>query len=810
MYWDGRPRAGECAAPGEVMGTAGHRPGSRPARAGAPAGTRRLWQVPLFLLGIVAVIVVVVLHLSRGPSHDDLAKADGTEAFEALAANDLVRAITTAHRGLERASQPSRLSADLHLVLGTAYLMQADSAPETERLELYRRARWNLQQALEQGPSEEHRPRLHFRLTKAIARTGADPLQVIPLAQDAVEHSPLDRADAYRLLIELYLALPVPNVEAALRVNENLLGMRDLSDQGDPCDLDAARVQRGELLLWLKRPEESRLALAPVPSTSSHYPMVRHLTARAYFQEEQWQAAAELWNKLLETGQAPHRGEALYALGQCQSRLGFYEEAARSWETVCQDLPNGDEALAAAFRLADLRASWRQDEQALTYYTAALQAFDLEHPNPHVDLATARRWAEQGIERWFEAGKFERATQLAERYRRIAAPGVADQHLARAAEAEAANLIQLAQQAAGPDGERIGKYARQRFHEAGDRYESLARARAREDDHADLLWRAAGCFLKAQEYTQATEVLKEYLALDLPDSRRADALLALGEAHRGLNLTDSAADLLKQALDQLAQPGPVQTRARYLLALCQIEQGQYDEAEANLREVTAMGFDWPEPAEFHQARFELGRLHYRRGQFAEAAVQLKKAIEQAPHDPQVLPARLLLAESCHHAALQETRQVSAVKTPVLQRALLETQRKGLREAAERYHRFASDLTDLAAARDLSDEEERLLRTARLGYSQCLFDLGRYEEAVGSYEAFLRSYPEAPESLTALMQIVLAHWRLKQTVQARQAVARAKAALEQWDEKDVLAVTRMSRRDWQSWLDWAEGQMTSPR
>ncbi len=766
-------------------------PGKRP----SPAPLLRdLWQAPAFLLGIFAL--GLVLWLKPWESFSDLRRAERAlaEAFQVLESGDYPRAMDLAERELERAQRPPELAGDLHFVLGSSYLLQAAQFPVPDRAAAYSRGRVHLQQAEHLGVSPAHRPRLAYRLVLAEYRTGGDPERIIPGLERTLELNPADRVEGYALLVDVHLRKAEPDIEAALRANQRLLAQPLLTNP------NPVRLQQGELLLRLKRAEQARQVLARIPEEAPEHAAAKHAIALSWFQEEQWQAAAAAWEKLLTAGpeRMPGYSEVLYYLGACHAHLGKDMEAVQHWERLDREFPGTEEAGAAVFHLAELLHVSGHDEDAMTHFTKALTSVTLPYQNRLLELQAARQIVEEAWSRWLKAGDHGRARQLGRLYQRLAPAGAAERRYAQASHAAAEVAVSAGEQASGLEAERGLDRARRLFLDAGEAYESAARQREDQPDHCELLWAAADSYLHGQHYSRAAAVLEQYRMMDVPERRQLEAMVALGEAHRALKQPKQAMELLQEAL---SRPGPLQFRARYLLALTQLDQGKYEEAEANLREIlTAPVFD-SEPGEIHQSRFTLGYVLYRRQQFLEAASCFEKALEKKTRDAQRLQATYWLAEAYRQAAYQEQLNAKAGGNPSSRDYALRRKQDYLKIALDRFMDLAVELTDRQATRALTREEALLLVESRFGIGRCFADLGKPDEAISRLESIVRDHALRAEGLRACMELTHLYLAQPRVEEAKRALTQAQLTLDQLGDDD-LEPTKMTRKQWQEWLDGA--------
>src|SRR5207248_8127746 len=133
-------------------------------------------------------------------------------------------------------------------------------------------------------------------------------------------------------------------------------------------DLSTAKLQGGELLLRLGKPEEARQSLGKIDKDAPPAILVRALLleARSHQDEEKWADAAGLYTKALANVKVPlpQPAQVYYNLGLCYRKLDQPKEAAEAWQK-CAELARGEEGPAAAIVLADLRLLEPAPEKAV-------------------------------------------------------------------------------------------------------------------------------------------------------------------------------------------------------------------------------------------------------------------------------------------------------------------------------------------------------------------------------------------------------------------------------------------------------------
>jgi tetratricopeptide (TPR) repeat protein len=84
----------------------------------------------------------------------------------------------------------------------------------------------------------------------------------------------------------------------------------------------------------------------------------------------------------------------------------------------------------------------------------------------------------------------------------------------------------------------------------------------------------------------------------------------------------------------------------------------------------------------------------------------------------------------------------------------------------------------------------------------LFDMGRYDEAIGAYSTAINQNQQSPEVLDAYVRIADCYRRLQRPLEARGTIEQAKVVLARLPEDiDFTQSTSFDRREWQSYLEW---------
>lgn len=774
---------------------------------GASAGDRpnqQLWQVPTFLLGLIVLGGTGLLHhCGRGPSCWSVREVAAARQLLSKPDGNVESALTLLNKVLEQGELAAEQRGEVYFLLGTGQLRQADRAEPNQASLLYQSAREHLEQAQRCGVPQRDEGTLHYRLAKVAFHTGDDPDRVVQLLAGNIDQAEdWEKADAYRLLTEAYLRLPRPDYRSALTANEKLRSHIALA----PAEvLDPARVTAAELMLKLQSPPadvrktlERITPLAPQPIQAR----ARLLKAQSYYAEEQWTEATNLWKAALaEVPEgSPQRSEILYRMGLCYRRMGQSKGAIESWELCCRS-SRSMEAQAAALALAELHL----DERQLDLVNKRLSESVRDVPRPEdwknqlVDLGRVREIFERACQSFRDAGQFELAEGLVSHYERVAERDRVPLLRAEVLCDWGRTRRKLAEQLKDPEAQmREQEQARDLLCRAGAAYEKAAGGVTQSDDQANLLWLSIGCYREAPENGQLMTLFERFFKVNTRNDRTGEGWYLLGEVFRQANQSADAEFAFKKCIES---PTPFAFRARYQLAVLNLERGNLDDAETILEENLKLlrEVSTPDAEAREKSTFALGDLLFKKRKYSEVVSQLELALGQFPANPQAPRAHYQLAESYRQLAIQMNLQYlqNTNKNPGT-----------VEHTREQYHNYlkkaAQEFLDLAYFLDKVGPVEFLTKEERIKVpffaADCRFNLGKYDEALQLYEALADRHANSREGLQALANTVRCMAALQQQEQLHKRLEEIQQALAGLDGP--------LREEWEKWLEIAR-KPTSP-
>ncbi|MBL8799613.1 MAG: hypothetical protein JNM56_37365 [Planctomycetia bacterium] len=763
----------------------------------------QLWQVPTFLFGMLALASLLAARpLWSNPPGSQIERhlAAARRGLEEPRPDfDNIIGRIEQVLGSERSSPVQQ--GEAYFLLGSVSLRRGEQSSGEVAVMFWQQAKAHLERARERGVPPADDGKLTYRLARVQFFLNAEPERVLEALQRTITVAD-DPFEAYGMLAQTHLRLPTPNLRAALEATQKQLAQANVVDEAM---LAQPRLLCGELLRKLEQPEEACKVLARIGSGAPPHLIfqARYLRATILQEEGIWTEAAQMWETIRTDPRTAGAGlgKALYSLGHCYRKLEQPVSAAAIWEEAGK--LGGEEAQAAALGLAELRLHGNEPAAALEAFQAALRhvASPADYRNGLIDLTEARGLFEAGCRWYLQIGKFEAALQLSRLYERLALPGVGQELGGQAAEAWAKTLLEQARRAPTPEGARQEEEeARKRFCEAAALFEAAASQGRSQAEQADWLWRSANNYLQGHDARRALPVLERFVGLPTTPDRLGEAWYVRGEAFRALRNRVAAQADYRHCIKF---PGRYAYWARYQLAVLELEQNNLEEAETILTQNLALiDLDAEaDPEVREKTLYALAALLFQRRDFHMAYVRLQEALSRYPDNESAFCTRYQLAQCCRHLAEQASQKINDEKATPDVRIHYRTQRQRYLElAAGHFQKLSEDYSALGGQRPLTAEEDSMARLTAFAVGECQFDLGRFDEALGHYEALSRRYRGQVEELIALRHVWQCHGVKFQPDQARRLIERIRAALKElpssaFDNNGDLR----TRRWWDDWL-----------
>jgi tetratricopeptide (TPR) repeat protein len=321
-------------------------------------GSRALWQAPIFLVGVAALVAVWYSRPYWQQSPAQRFERDLGALRQTLDKSPVDAAqVLALLRKVQGVEPPAHLASLAPYVVGSATLIQAENlaAPE-EIAEQFKLARKLLEQAAEIGVPEADRERLRYRLARAWARTGEPPLQVIDALRSSLKCGD-DPSEGCRILADLYLRLDPPELAKARdALKEYLAKVLPARTEARQWQLNQSRLMLGDLQIQLGEPDDARKVLERIGPDSSPDTLVgaRVQLARSFMAEEDWTAAIRCLEQARDVRgiNAIQKTLILYNLAEAYQRSNRRTEAMAALRQLRKG--DGPQAQAAAMRLVEL------------------------------------------------------------------------------------------------------------------------------------------------------------------------------------------------------------------------------------------------------------------------------------------------------------------------------------------------------------------------------------------------------------------------------------------------------------------------
>lgn len=786
----------------------------------APVSTSaaaRIWQAPVFLLGLLALAAVTIgrpylLQFSpNSPAHilttarTDLAQNPGA----------IDRVVESTMKLVERTDLTAKELGEAHFILGSALLRRIDTGNATDANSIKSQARHHLEQAERLGVADADRTTLGIRLAKVWMATGTDPKQIIPVLFRAADTAE-DPFEAFGLLAEAYGRMQPP--DAANIVEATRQQVARAPSNTDPTKLARARLRLAELFLDAQNTREARIVLMRLGNEAPPEILftARRLLAKCHEEAQDWAAAARAWEQTRNDPRLPQSDKArvLYALGRANYANHQPNEAIAAWQAAMA--LGGPEAQASAIRLAELQLA-TDPKSALSALGEALKVINKpeDYQNSVASLAEVQSLLEKAGEQLVAKSDFSSAIELAKLYSRIAPAGkaLAMQALAAAAWADAL-------QSQGQNDTALVQRA-----EAARNFAQAAGQVAPSTESAFWLWQSADLALKCKDYRQAIEALKPFVEMEavVGADRIAEAWLTTGQVYEQLKNPADATAAYRRCLQFT---GNIRFKARYALAQLNLTEARrddkvrqashlddaeklqlelrakvkYDDAEKLLQENIAELRQSVQPDVLVQEQtvFGLADIAYERRDFATAEPRLKGAIQEFPEGANVVRARYRLGLCVWNRAVEEYKSLSNEKLSDPERQRV--QKQYLDSLTTSIDLFGQVDKALAAKNaDRSADDQEMLTRAAFSVAELQALAGKYREALESYEGLAKRFEGRVEGLHAIHQVwhCLFHY-LDDKTRAVEQLARLRDAVEKTPDTVFDGSSPMHNRNY--WFD----------
>ncbi len=765
----------------------------------APRQVGQLWQVPVFLAGILALaIVATVSPLAQQPDVNPLQR-DMDRLRQVLQKPGPLPANinSLADDVAGHASRQPERAGEAHYLFGRFYLRQAETGLQEKRGEKRGTAGLHLETAEIKGVPPADQARLTYLRGKLAFLDGATMQQAIDLLSKSLPDGADNPGEGYGFLVQAHLRKAVPDLDAALAANLN---------QMDYCGDDAAmltqaRMLRGELLLKKGMRAEAIKALdaiGPKAPPAIRF-KARFIQAKAAMEAQLWERAIGWWNELLASPETVPggKGRIFYNLGVCQANLErpkHAEKAVEAWRQA--QLFGGEEGQAAALQLAGMYLQSGDHDLALKRLQEALDKVTspADYRNTLVDAGKARDLLAEACRILQESDRFRDAAEL---YKKLAAPGVAEELIGKAFEVKgekALNAAQLVQ-------------AKDEFQQAALAYEQAAESRTPVGG-LDVMWRCIECYRRAEATEQAVRMLKKFVQLPASTDRKGQAWFTLAELQKPPEAIESYKQCVEFNNDAFT------SRALLRLADMALAQKNWAEAEAVLLSIkTRVKGTLTDRASHEIALVKLAYLYFNQWKLDEAAIECREIIAQYPAHPNLFSVEELLGE-CHRNLAKKAGDAADKEILAKNKNYLEkVKAENLEEARSTFLQIANDLEAKASelqshAKPLPAAENVLLRKSQFVVAECGIDLPRwFDDSCKRYTALWQRYRDDIDGLEACGKLYLCllkaqKEKLLSLDDIREAAEHAVEYYCHLDDSEMTAFFPNDPRrkaEWQAWL-----------
>jgi tetratricopeptide (TPR) repeat protein len=750
-----------------------------------------LWHVPLFLLGLGALAAAWFGRPIWPEAPARLTQRDLTLARSAVekADGNLEYALKLATRALEASQKLPDFMAEAAFLTGSIHLKLAEKAgPVSEH---WAHAYAHLNQAHTIGIDENDRARLEYYLAKSGLHIGKDLRDVAGYLESAAAQAD-SRVEAYSLLTDVYLRMNPPELNKALAANLKLRNVEELTE----AEANQAKLRGGDILLRLGRTQEARKSLEKIDDRApiELIQQARLLRARTYQAEKNWAEAALQYQAALADTRHPPVNAALarYNLGLCYRGLDRREEAIRAWK-ACLTNAKPIEYAAAAAAMAEAYLDEPALEPALDALTRAVEHHKprTKWRNPHLDETQLVRLFDRAQNAFKEAERYDLLYKLTTPQIKLVAPEAASLVRAEAA------LI-WGQSLKKSPGLEDAQKAKDLLLEAGSTFEKAADTEGvPAETQAQHLFQAATAYLAADDKNKGASALFRLRSLNADPDLLGEACYRLGEYYREQGETNKANEMYHDCVKYNRR---FVALARYRLAMADLEAGRLDDAEAGLvANLRALGWE-SEPEAKAESLYALANLVYGKREYSRVIFYLENAVVHFHNNPRFKGTpnytrlRYQLADAYRQVANRELMSLLSDTTisPEMRKHRESEQKLYLQKAATEFAELDKFLNTEKGRTHLSPEQRVQVPSI---LAKCLFNLGKYAEALVIYDRLAQQYENKVEGLEALGGAVQCHAALFQEDKVRQRLLQI--------ERTLPHVPRNIAEEWKEWVKAAK-------
>lgn len=725
------------------------------------------------------------------------------------------------------------------LIRGILLAQDAERMWDRDQIRMARQASRYLVSAKQKGiPWDYQGPALYW-LCATYVQAGNAAAARTELEQAIETNKELGRtSELHRLGMLAWLAEPEPDLKKALDYNTSYLEHDDLAITPRQEGL----LMRARILFRMGQGEECREILRKLRSDTTA--ALEGLLLAAELQITNARAEPELNDtaqslykdaiRILDEAYARGNGrekiqrQALYLKGVCRRELGQRQQAWETFQRTRTAYPTSPEGITAAFAEATLARELGLHEDVVPTLIEGINAAGHadEYHNPLFPWSAVREQLMATYREEFDKKNFAAAIDLARVSSAMLTPETANELLAQARIAWADEMLIDLESQSQTAGDLARKKSSELYREAGHDYEELAKLHFSDAHYLDHVWSSAEYYFLGKDYAAALRQLREYLRYE-QRSRRPLALLRYGECQVLLGRYEEALTTLRECIADYPRDASCY-RARLLAARALLDKGD----RAAVKELYLLNLEsgqlTPASTEWRDALFGLGRLLFGDAQlvesqnppdassavvtpaeqqaqelYHEAIRRLEEAVERYPNAPQAVPSRYLVAEAYRALAAYPRKRLNASSIQTARDEYAKELRGLLAAAMNDYVLVQESLANRREDQPLTTVEYSLLRNCYFAQAATLYELDRFQEAIGVYTTMINRYQSEPQVLDAYFQLATCQRKVGQLEEAQATLDQAKLALErlQRESSNFVSTTNHDAAEWQRILDW---------
>ncbi|MGD9632081.1 MAG: tetratricopeptide repeat protein [Pirellulales bacterium] len=623
----------------------------------------------------------------------------------------------------------------------------------------------------------------------------------------------------HRLLAEAYSRPAQPNDELALKHLAEVLSDKSTTDN----QRTDALLLKAKILVRINQHDQALKSLVQIPESRQRDPIV--LLARGQTQLDGVAAALdrlpiqadgslpkELQSQVEEAvsllREAQTQGDqasdiarrTYYLLGRAAALSGDQREALKYFSRTQQQFGDTPEGLAAKLSEADILLHDGDDATALIWYRQILQlGLDpATYRSEVLPIEQLRRRLLEAVSDFVRRGQFAGAIAMLDSFPPLF-PKTQELELRGKTLREWGE--RLVRQSTDPSekSRELRRTGLLHLREAGIAYEDLAALRFATENYPTDLWNSADCYYLGHTYSQAARILSLYLETE-PERLNAQALLRLGQVNLALGRIKESIEAFQECIE-LYERDNATYQARIECAQAFWRSGDPKEAERLLRVNLSGSRLEPKSPEWRDSLFALGLLQFEESRYDEAIGTLEEAVERYPDDRQALQARYVIGEAYRRWADEPRGKLETARTASEREKLEGLIGERLAKALEQFKLVQSSIT--LKIENVQDDAPyaAMRRNCYMLEGACLFDLGRYQEAIEAYQNVSSLYPNEPFVLETFVQIANCWQRLDRPANAHGAIQQAQITLQQLPgEANFASTTALSREEWEVLLN----------